>query len=127
MLGTVLGFVRWLLDLCTSRSKKVRVDGTRSRELICLLTCRKTRPLSSSAHLYTDNCYANRHILKFADDSIIVSSKLGSLYTWTVSLCSKTDDLFRISLHIPPRIMFTTSASECDSCGNVCPKGLSQR
>ncbi len=72
----------WLVDFLTSRSQRVRVNGVSSNALLsytgtpqgCFLS-----PLLFS--LYTDDCrsvFEGRHIIKFADDSVIVSLLTGS-------------------------------------------------
>lgn len=71
--------VGWMLDFLTNQSQCVRVNGCFSNQLQsssgspqgCCLS-----PLLCLYILYTNDCrssYANRHILKFADDSVIVS------------------------------------------------------
>ncbi len=70
-----LNIVCWLVDFLTSRSQRVRVNGVSSNALLsstgtpqgCFLS-----PLLFS--LYTDDCrsvFEGRHIIKFADDSVI--------------------------------------------------------
>ncbi len=77
-----LNIVCWLVDFLTSRSQRVRVNGVSSNALLsytgtpqgCFLS-----PLLFS--LYTDDCrsvFEGRHIIKFADDSVIVSLLTGS-------------------------------------------------
>ncbi|XDV11492.1 hypothetical protein PO909_000423 [Leuciscus waleckii] len=72
-----LNIVCWLVDFLTNRSQRVRVNGVLSNVLLsstgtpqgCVLS-----PLLFS--LYTDDCrsiFNGRHIVKFADDSVIVS------------------------------------------------------
>ncbi len=77
-----LNIVCWLVHFLTSRSQRVRVNGVFSNALLsstgtpqgCVLS-----PLLFS--LYTDDCrsvFEGRHIIKFADDSVIVPLLTGS-------------------------------------------------
>ena len=71
------GLIGWIFDFLTNRSQQVRVNGI----LSSLLTSSTGSPqgcvLSAFLYiLYTNDCFshhANRFIIKYADDSIVVS------------------------------------------------------
>ena len=67
----------WVLDFLTDRSQCVRVNGVLSSKMFSSTGSPQGCVLSSLLFiLYTNACrsmHANRHILKFADDSVIVS------------------------------------------------------
>lgn len=71
------GLVSWLMDFLTNRSQRVRVNGTLSD--VCLSSTGSPQGCVLSPLLfvlYTNDCqstYPGRHIVKFADDSVIVS------------------------------------------------------
>ena len=69
--------VGWVLDFLTNRVQRVRVNGSLSSELTISTGSPQGCVLSPLLYiLYTDSCrsaHPNRHILKFADDSVIVS------------------------------------------------------
>ena len=69
--------VGWLLDFLLDRSQCVRVNGVLSSKLLSSTGSPQGCVLSSLLFiLYTNSCrstYENRHILKFADDSVIIS------------------------------------------------------
>ena len=73
--------VGWIMDFLTQRSQCVRVNGTMSDKLLSSTGSPQGCCLSPVLYiLYTNNCtsmYENRHILKFADDSVIVSLLTG--------------------------------------------------
>ena len=69
--------VGWILDFLTNRSQQVRVNGTLSDVCTSSLGSPQGCVLSPLLYiLYTDDCqsqYDDIHIIKFADDSAIVS------------------------------------------------------
>lgn len=71
------GLIYWLLDFLTARSQRVRVNGVLSDVLHSSTGSPQGCVLSSLLFvLYTNACqssYEKRHIVKFADDSVIVS------------------------------------------------------
>ena len=75
--GLDSGIIGWVLDFLTNRTQRVRVNGTLSGELISSTGSPQGCVLSPLLYiLYTNDCrsqHANRHILKFADDSVIIS------------------------------------------------------
>ena len=72
-----LNLIGWILDFLTNRSQCVRVNGALSNLLFSSTGSPQGCCLSDLFFiLYTNNClsnHANRYILKYADDSIIVS------------------------------------------------------
>ena len=69
--------VGWILDFLTNRSQCVRVNGSLSNQLQSSTGSPQGCCLSPLLYiLYTNDCrsnYVNSHIIKFADDSVIVS------------------------------------------------------
>ena len=69
--------VGWIWDFLTDRTQRVRVNGVYSEKLLSSTGSPQGCVLSPLLYiLYTDDCrsqHTNRHILKFADDSAIVS------------------------------------------------------
>jgi len=69
--------VGWILDFLTDRTQRVRVNGRLSEKMSSSMVSPQGCVLSPLLYiLYTDDCrsqHENRHILKFADDSAIVS------------------------------------------------------
>ena len=72
-----LNLVGWILDFLTDRSQCVRVNETLSSRMSSSTGSPQGCCLSSLLYiLYTNDCrsnHLNRHIIKFADDSVIVS------------------------------------------------------
>ena len=71
------GLICWLINFLTNRSQRVRVNGTLSDTLSSSTGSPQGCVLSALLFiLYTNQCqsnFAKRHIIKFADDSVIVS------------------------------------------------------
>ena len=71
------GLICWLVDFLTDRSQKVKVNGVLSDSLLSSIGSPQGCVLSPLLFvLYTNECqcyYEGRHIIKFADDSVIVS------------------------------------------------------
>ena len=71
------GLIAWIMDFLTHRSQRVRVNGTLSAPLISSTGSPQGCVLSPLLFvLYTNECrshHQGRHIIKFADDSVIVS------------------------------------------------------
>ena len=71
--------VGWILDFLTNRTQRVRVNGSLSSELSVSTGSPQGCVLSPLLYiLYTDSCrslHSDRHIVKFADDSVIVSGR----------------------------------------------------
>lgn len=69
--------VGWILDFLTNRTQRVRVNGHTSDVLISSTDSPQGCVLSPLLYiLYTNDCrseYENRYILKFADNSVILS------------------------------------------------------
>lgn len=69
--------IGWILDFLTDRSQCVRVNGVLSNKLHSSTGSPQGCVLSPLLYiLYTNSCqskFENRHIIKFADDSVIVS------------------------------------------------------
>ena len=92
--------VGWILDFLTNRSQCVRVNGSLSNQLQSSTGSPQGCCLSPLLYiLYTNDCrsnYVNSHIIKFADDSVIVSllkeDQLlhGSVINDFVSWCDKS-------------------------------------
>lgn len=70
------GLIAWLMDFLTERPQRVRVNGVLSDTLVSSTGSPQGCVLSPLLFvLYTNECrsqHAGRHILKFADDSVIV-------------------------------------------------------
>ena len=75
--GLDSGITGWVLDFLTNRTQRVRVNGKLSGELTSSTGSPQGCVLSPLLYiLYTNDCksqHENRHIVKFADDSVIVS------------------------------------------------------
>ena len=75
--GLDTGIIGWVLDFLTNRTQRVRVNGILSGELTSSTGSPQGCVLSPLLYiLYTNDCrsqHANRHILKFTDDSVIIS------------------------------------------------------
>ena len=71
------GTICWLVDFLTSRSQRTRVNSTLSDARLCSTGSPQGRVLSPLLFvLYTNDCQSSlesRFIIKFADDSVIVS------------------------------------------------------
>ena len=71
------GLVGWILDFLVGRSQLVRVNGSMSDLLFSSTGSPQGCVLSPILYiLYTNDCrssHPGRHILKFADDTVIVS------------------------------------------------------
>ncbi len=71
------GLVAWILDFLTRRSQIVRVNGEHSLELYSSVGGPQGCVLSPLLFiLYTDRCrsqYPDRHIIKYADDTVVLS------------------------------------------------------
>ncbi len=66
----------WILDFLSGRSQRVRVNGCVSGAMVSSTGSPQGCVLSPLYILYTNDCrsqFPNRHILKFADDTVIVS------------------------------------------------------
>ena len=76
------GLVGWILDFLTNRTQQVRVNGVLSNKMTSSTGSPQGCVLSPLLYiLYTNDCrsqHENRHIIKFADDSIILSLLHGS-------------------------------------------------
>ena len=71
------GTICWLVDFLTTRSQRTRVNSTLSDARLCSTGSPQGRVLSPLLFvLYTNDCQStlqSRSIIKFADDSVIVS------------------------------------------------------
>lgn len=69
--------VGWIVDFLTDRSQCVKVNGVYSKQLYSSTGSPQGCCLSPLLYImYTNDCqstHENRHIMKFADDSVIVS------------------------------------------------------
>ncbi len=122
-----LNIVGWILDFLTSRTQRVRVNGCMSAELTSSTGSPQGCVLSPLLYiLYTNKCrsrHDNRFILKFADDSVIVSllndneNSHGPVVDEFVEWCDnaflqlnvkKTKDMYIDFRHKPSNINQTT-------------------
>ena len=92
--------VSWIMDFLTNRTQRVKVNGCLSERRVSSTGSPQGCVLSPLLYiLYTNDCrsqHINRHILKFADDTVIVSllhkheSQHGPVVDEFVSWCDKS-------------------------------------
>ena len=116
--------VGWILDFLTDRTQRVKVNGILSESLCSSTGSPQGCVLSPLLFiLYTNMCrsvYENRHILKFADDTVIVSllhnneSSHGPVLQDFISWCDLSFLVLNTSKTKDMTIDFRAQTPNCD-------------